>query len=193
MTGKLVPGNIPVMVRAARIAAERLGYTSSCTDEVGQLLQVLASQFPGELIGEIGGGCGVSTAWMASGLAADTRLVSIDNDPDVVEATRSQFGDHASIEILQGDWRSMLDRGPFAMLFVDVSEAKSTFVDDVIDALKIGGLAVLDDLTPYEHWPEEWKGKPDPVRQKWLEHPRLYGVEILVTPLTAAILATRRR
>lgn len=193
MTGKLVPGNIPVMVRAAHIAAERLGYAGSCTDEVGQLLQVLACQFPGEVVGEIGGGCGVGTAWMASGLIGDSRLISIDNDQAAVEATRTQFGDHASIEILHGDWRTILDRGPFAMLFVDVGEAKRNYVDDVIDALRPGGLAVLDDLTPYEHWPEEWKGKPDPVRQKWLENTRLHGVEILVTPYSSAILATRRR
>lgn len=193
MTGQLVPGNIPIMVRAARIAAQRLGFASSCTDEVGQLLQVLASQFPGETIGEIGSGCGVGTAWMASGLPAESRLVTIDSDPEAVAAARTQFGDHGSVEVLEGDWHDILGRGPFAMLFVDVKDAKNRGIEEIIEALRPGGLAVLDDLTPFEHWPDEWKGRPDPLREIWLEHARLLSVEIMVTATSAVILATRRR
>jgi hypothetical protein len=48
-----------------------------------------------------------------------------------------------------------------------------------------GGLLVKDDLTP---------GRPipgDPVREFLLQDPRLAGAEILTTPTTAAIVATR--
>lgn len=193
MTGQLVPGNIPIMVRAAHIAAERLGFENSCTDEVGQLLQVLASQFQGETIGEAGAGCGVGSAWIASGLSSDSRLITIDNNPEAVAATRTQFLDHSSIDVLEGDWRELLNLGPFAMLFVDVNEAKNRYVNEIVDAMRIGGLIVLDDLTPYEHWPEEWKGKTDPLREQWLENPRLLAVEIMVTATSSVILATRRR
>jgi predicted O-methyltransferase YrrM len=193
MTGRLTPGKIPIMVRAAHIAAQRLGFDSSCSDEVGHLLQVLASQFRGETIGEIGAGCGVGSAWIASGLSPDSRLITIDHDPAAVEAARTQFGDHGSVAVLEGDWRTILDHEPFAMLFVDVRDAKTRGMNDVIEALRPGGLAVLDDLTPYDHWPEDWKGKPDPLRVAWLEHPRLLSVEIMVTANSAVILATRRR
>lgn len=192
MTGQL-PDNVPVMVHAAHVAAERLGFTRSTIDEVGQLLELLVSQFPDEVIGEIGGGCGVGSAWMASGLQKGSRLVTIDNDPELVESVRSRFGDHSQVEILLGDWRLILDRGPFAMLFVDVAEAKEEQVDAVIDALRPGGLAVIDDLTPHDHWPQEQHGVPDVVRDRWLHHPRLRAVELLVTPTSAVILATRRR
>lgn len=193
MTGKLHPGDIPLTVRAARIAAERLGFTSSCTDEVGRLLQVLASMFPEGSIGEIGSGCGAGTAWIVSGLAPGAQLVTIDNNPDAVEAVQHQFGDHSSVEVLEGGWQFILQHGPFSMLFVDVSEAKDAGAEDVIDALAIGGLAIIDDLTPVEFWPDEWKDKPDPVRERWLENPRLRSVEILVTPRSAVVLATRWR
>jgi hypothetical protein len=46
-------------------------------------------------------------------------------------------------------------------------------------------------MTPEALWPEEWRGKPDPVRDFWLADPRLRAVEILTTPRTAAILATK--
>lgn len=192
MTGEL-PGNIPVMVRAAHVAADRLGFEHSCSDAVGHLLQVLAGQFPGETIGEIGGGCGVGTAWLAAGLPSDSHLITIDSNDAAVASVRSQFNDHARVEILLGDWQALLQHGPFAMLFVDVSEAKNNFADDVIDALRPGGLVVIDDLTPVDDWPEQWAGKPDTLRQTWLDHPRMRAVEVMVTPTSAVILATRRR
>lgn len=193
MTGRLQPGDIPVMVRAARIAAERHRYLNACTDEVGRLLQVLAGQHPNERIGEIGAGYGVGTAWIASGLATGTRLLTIDNNPDAVEAIRRQFGDHGLIEVFEGDWQFILQHGPFNMLYINVDEAKDAGAEDVIDALAIGGLAVINDLTPYEYQPEATRDTPDPVRERWLENPRLRGVEILVTPKSAVILATRWR
>jgi predicted O-methyltransferase YrrM len=192
VTGEL-PGNIPLMVRAARVAAERLGYQNACDDATGMLLHVLASQFTGETIGEIGGGCGVGTAWIASGLTADTRLFTIDNNEAAVASARSQFNDHSQVEILLGDWPAILVQEPFAMLFVDVDAARNDAVDDIVDALRPGGLAVIRDLTPLDRWPEEWRGRPDRLHHNWLEHPRLRSVEVMVTPDSSVILATRRR
>lgn len=189
MTGRLQPGDIPVMVRAARIASERHGFANACSDEVGRLLQVLAGQHPDQTIGEIGAGYGVGTAWIASGLVPGTRLLTIDHNAEAVAAIRQQFGDHGSIEVLEGDWHLILQLAPFNMLFVDVSEAKDAGAEDVIDALAIGGMAVLDDLTPLEYRPEGY----DPVRERWMDNPRLRSVEILVTPQSAVILATRWR
>jgi predicted O-methyltransferase YrrM len=192
VTGEL-SGNIPLMVRAAHVAAERLGIHNSCSDEVGHLLQVLAGQFPGETICEIGGGCGVGTAWLAAGLPADSHLITIDSDEASVASVRSQFNDHGRVESLLGDWRAALQRGPFAMMVVQVSEARHDFADDVIDALRPGGLVVIDDLTPVDHMPAEWPGDPGTLRQTWLDHPRMHAVEIMVSPASSVILATRRR
>lgn len=189
MTGKLQPGDIPVMVRAARIAAERHGFTSACSDEVGRLLQVLAAQHPEKTIGEIGSGFGVGTAWIVSGLAAGARLLAVDHDPQAVEAIRQQFGDHGAVEVIEGDWRVILQHGPFNMLFVDVDEAREHGVQDIVDALAVGGLAIIDDLDPLEA-PRE---QQNPVREQWLENPRLRSVEVLVSPEASVILATRWR
>ena len=60
-----------------------------------------------------------------------------------------------------------------------------------IAALQPGGMIVLDDLTPVEAWPEEWRGTPDPVRDFWLHDPRLASLEIPLTPTLAVILAAR--
>jgi len=60
-----------------------------------------------------------------------------------------------------------------------------------VEALRPGGLIVLDDLTPEEHWPAEWRGKPDTVRERWLHDPRLAATEVRVAPTMAVILAAR--
>ena len=49
----------------------------------------------------------------------------------------------------------------------------------------------MDDFTPEEHFPEEWRGKPDKVRDFWLNHKELRATEIYLTVTSSAILATK--
>jgi len=44
-----------------------------------------------------------------------------------------------------------------------------------------------------EQWPAAWRGQRDPVRDFWLNDPRLIATEIRTTATTAAIVATRVR
>jgi predicted O-methyltransferase YrrM len=189
----------PLLVREAIGFAAANRFESSCTPEVGRLLRTLAGCVRGGNVGEIGSGFGVGTAWLASGLGKGRRLVTVERDAPRWTAVH-YFFNHSrvtallvepSVEALHGDWRAILAHGPFALLFVDVAEAKGEGANEVVAALAPGGLAVLDDLTPEEHWPEDWRGKPDPVREFWLNDTRLHAVEIRLTATTAAILATR--
>lgn len=155
------------------------------------MLRVLAGQFTDGMIGEIGSGCGVGTAWIASGLAGSTSLVTVELDAARAASVRNLFEKVPRVTVLQGDWRQILEYGPFAMLFADVREAKQDKPESLLSALRPGGAILLDDLTPEDRWPAEWIGKPDPVREFWLNDPRLAATEILVSPSNAVILATR--
>ena len=95
------------------------------------------------------------------------------------------------MHVLTGDWRDILLHGPFDLLFVDAAEAKRDEPGTVLAALKPGGTVLLDDLTPEDLWPAEWRGKPDPVRGFWLNDPRLVTTELIVDPRSAVILGTR--
>ena len=55
-----------------------------------------------------------------------------------------------------------------------------------MELVSVGGLPVKDDPTP------GWEG-PDPLREVPFGDPRLVAVEILTTPSTAVVLATRVR
>ncbi len=166
------------------------GFTRSCTLEVGRLLRVLAEQVRGGIIAEIGTGSGVGAAWIVSGLAADTRFISVELDATLAAGSRALFADYPHVEVRTGDWRDILPFAPFALLFADAAAAK----DDggaLYNALAQGGMIVLDDLSPEDQWPPEWRGHIDPIRTYWLNHPGVYATEILTTATTAAILAVR--
>lgn len=181
---------IPPLVQRAMERARALGFESSSTVEVGRLLRLLASQVRQGVVGEIGTGVGVGAAWMASGLASGVSLVTVEVDPGRAAVARDLLGDCPSATVLSGDWRAILPYGPFALLFADGGKAKQHEPDALIAAMRPGGLIVLDDLTPEEHWPPEWRGTIDPVREFWLNDPRLVATELLVTPRSAVILAT---
>jgi predicted O-methyltransferase YrrM len=76
-------------------------------------------------------------------------------------------------------------------VFADAGKAKVVEPQTLINALKLGGLIVLDDLTPEEYCPPEWQGRTDPVREFWLKDSRIAATEIRVTAKNAVILATR--
>ncbi len=182
---------VPPLVEQAATLARRMGFENSCIPEVGRLLAVLAAGVRGGTIGEVGAGCGVGAAWLASGLATDSCFVTVESDDGRAASVATLFRDRPNIRVLHGDWHDILAHGPFDLLFVDASPAKYDEPAVVVELLRTGGLVVLDDLTPEEYWPSEWRDQPDVVRQFWLNDERLSATEMLTTPRTAAILATR--
>jgi predicted O-methyltransferase YrrM len=156
-------------------------------------LRVLAAQVREGVVGEMGTGCGVGAAWLASALAPGVSLVTIELDAARAAAAGEVFAGVPNVRVLHGDWRELLPHGPFALLFADGGKAKQHEPAALVAALRPGGLLVLDDLTPEDRWPAEWRGKPDPVREFWLNDPRLAATELLVSPNMAVIVAARLR
>lgn len=182
----------PDLVLNALTLAQSMGFTHSCSDETGRLLRLLASQFPAGIIAEIGTGCGVGAAWMASALSPSARLVTVERDEMRANATQALFHATPNVTVLLGDWSQLNTLAPFAMLFADGSDAKHNGAPDIVGMMRPGGLIVLDDLTPVEQWPPEWEGWQDPVRDFWLNDERVVATEIRVSPSSSVLLATRR-
>jgi predicted O-methyltransferase YrrM len=186
----ITPGLPDPVSRATRLALS-LGFRNSCTDDVGRLLRVLVAGAGPGTIAEIGTGCGVGAAWMLDGMRRDQRFVSIERDARLHGEVLRLFGGREEADFLLGDWRGVLDRGPLALVFVDVTEAKDEGAEEVVDALAASGMAILDDFRPLERWLEERGVEPDERRERWLKNPRLAAVEILTTPDDVAIIAAR--
>jgi predicted O-methyltransferase YrrM len=168
-----------------------MGFERSCSAEAGRLLQVLAAHVRDGAVGEIGTGCGVGTSWMADALRPDVSLITVELDAERAEAARDLLQPFAHVRVVHGDWHDILCYGPFTLLFADGGRAKELEPETLLSALAKGGFLVLDDLTPEDQWPEEWRGQLDPVRKFWLNDPRVHATEILVSPVAAVIIASK--
>jgi predicted O-methyltransferase YrrM len=182
-------------VAEARAAAARLGFEGSSLDEVGRLLATLTAARPGGRIGEVGTGAGVGAAWIASALAGGAIFVTVELDEARAAAAASLLAGEAGCTALRGDWRAALPpHGPFDLLFFDGAQWKRDPEREAplaVELLAPGGLLVIDDLTPVELWPREWRGQPDRAREWLATNPLLRCVEVRTTAATAAVIAAR--
>jgi predicted O-methyltransferase YrrM len=185
--------NFPLMPEGR--PAGHKGPPSACIPQVGKLLQVLASAKPNGRIGEQGAGAGVGTAWLASGLRGNARLISVEINPSLATAVAGLFTEYPNIEIRTGDWHDAMNPNePYDLLFVDAmsrAELVPSKWDIFVDLANIGGQIVMDDLTPVELWPSDWENTIDAKREFAFANSRVVGVEVRTTSTTSALIVTR--
>lgn len=182
---------IPVLVQRTTELATQHGFEHSCLDEVGQFLRILSGLKSNARLAEIGTGFAVGCAWIASGMDSESTLYSIELDAGRVDLVREIFAGCGNVQFLCGDWKQILTHAPFDLVFVDAKPAKYEEADVLIKAMGPNGVIVLDDFTPVEHWPEEWREKPDVVRDKWLNDERLLCMEIRTSERNSVLIARR--
>lgn len=186
------PPELPDVVSRAFSVSRKAGYVSFCRNETGRLLATLAATRGGTMA-EFGTGCGVGTAWLRSGVRGDqARIVTAELDGQLAKAASRIFADDPQVEVLAADWSTLLDKGPFSLLFLDSGEPTEVGVDAIADLVEPGGIVVLDDFTPCEVWPPIAYGRVDTLREQWLTDERFTAVEVLVASDASAIIATKR-
>jgi predicted O-methyltransferase YrrM len=183
------------LVLSAIALAESLDFGHSCAPEQGRLLSVLARGWNGGRIGETGTGCGVGLAWMLEATDPSTTYVSIELDPTRASASARLYDAHSNVHVQQGDWRGLLDHGPFDLLVLDgggkgKDPSDASPLDPEGGWLAIGGTIVLDDFVPAG---TAGAAAHDAARQHWLNHPLLHATELRLSPTLATIVGTRVR
>ncbi len=185
------PPDLPDVVRRAFDVSRRAGFVSFCRNETGRLLATLAATRSGTLA-EFGTGCGVGTAWLSSGIRDDARIVTAELDAKLADAAAKIFVDDDRVEVLAADWSTLLDKGPFSLLFIDSRDSKDAGPDAIVDLVEPGGVVVLDDFTPCSSWPPVYEGRVDVLREHWLTDERFTTAEIMVAPDASVLIATKR-
>lgn len=118
-------------LRRARVDSPERGLPAiSVRAEEGQFLQMLASAAQATKAVEVGTLGGYSGIWIARGLAAGGRLITIDVNEHHSAVAREHF-EHAGlsdrVELLNGNGLEVLsqitDRGPFDFVFIDADKS----------------------------------------------------------------------
>ena len=185
------PPDLPEVVTRAFAVSRKAGYVSFCRNETGRLLAMLAATRDGTMA-EFGTGCGVGTAWLRSGVRGDARIVTAELDARLATAAAEIFVDDPQVDVLAADWSTLLDQGPFSLLFLDSGQPTEVGVDAIADLVEPGGIVVLDDFTPCEIWPPVAYGRVDTLREQWLTDERFTAVEVMVAPDASVVIATKR-
>ena len=186
------PPDLPAVVERAFEVSRRSGYVSFCRNETGRLLAMLAATRDGTMA-EFGTGCGVGTAWLRSGVRGEkARIVTAELDAKLAKAATEIFAEDPLVEVLAADWSTLLDRGPYSLLFLDSGQPGEVGVDAIADLVEDGGIVVLDDFIPCEQWPPITYGRVDTLREQWLTDERFTAVEVMVAPDASTIIATKR-
>lgn len=184
------PNEIPPLVTRALDLSRQEGFITATRHETGRLLATLAASRDGTLA-ELGTGCGVGSAWIGSGMGAQSRIVTAEVDPQLAEKVQDIYAESPQVEVVPGDWTVLEQYAPFSLLFVDVRDVKHS-VDAVAELMEPGGFVVLDDFTPSSAWPPIFEGRVDVMREQWLTDQRFTAVEVMVAEDSSVLIATRR-
>lgn len=135
----------------------RMGFGMSSEPLVGALLRVLAASKPGGRLLELGTGTGVGTAWLLSGMSADSTLITVDTDSASQAVARRFLGDDDRLRFVNTDGLDYLATQParsFDLVFADAMPGKFEGLNLSLALVKVGGFWVGDDLLPQPNWPE---------------------------------------
>jgi predicted O-methyltransferase YrrM len=177
----LMQVNVPRAVAGAKRRAKDLRFTTSCQDEVGRLLSVLAAavRSSGRIL-EIGTGAGVGLAWIVTGLRGrrDVEVISIEGDRRMA-ASASECEWPESVSLLTGDACEQLpELGTFDLVFADAAPVKYGDLGAMLGLLRPGGVLVVDDLCATPTSTDQDLAQRSALRAALLCHPDLQAVEL---------------
>jgi len=196
---------VPALVERAMATARAVGFPltrqeagtglpSASLPGTGRFLGVLAASCNGGRIAELGTGVGIGAAWLASAMPADCRLVTTEIDAARAAAAASVLGDDPRVQVLTGDWESLLPPlGPFDLIFADAGIRDQEQFGVLVTMLRPGAHIVMDDLTPAAALPPESPHRDhDPKRVLFATDHRLLWTEVVVPGLRDSLLVGAR-
>lgn len=149
--------SLPAAYAAIDEATKASGFTMASDILTCSLLRTLAASKPGGTFLELGTGTGLSTSWILDGMDADSTLVSIDHDANLLAIAGRFLGDDARLKLVTTDgeqWMMGHLAERYDYVFADTWHGKYLLLDEVLAMVKRGGLYIIDDMLPQPNWPE---------------------------------------
>jgi predicted O-methyltransferase YrrM len=151
--GLLVPAE-PAL-EAALKATEEAGLPPiSVAPNQGKLLMLLARAIGARRILEVGTLGGYSTIWLARGLAADGRMVTIEWNPACVKVARANLaraGLGSKVDVREGSGEDVLPglttEAPFDLIFIDADKPNTPlYFEWAVKLARKGSLILVDNV-----------------------------------------------
>ncbi|MBB5802693.1 demethylmenaquinone methyltransferase/2-methoxy-6-polyprenyl-1,4-benzoquinol methylase [Saccharothrix ecbatanensis] len=183
---------VPDLVAKAVDRARELEFGYSCEHPVGPLLATLAAAVPrrGRIL-ELGTGAGVGVAWIVSGLSgrADVTVRTVELDAALAAEVAVDLPEW--VEVITGDGEALLPGlGRFDLIFADAPAGKWSGLELTLDAVRPGGMLIVDDMDLDQYANPDHRASTAAVRTTLTTDPRLVTTELPVG--SGIILATRR-
>jgi len=154
----------PKLYREIQAKSKEIGFTMPSDIYIGTLLKTLIASKPKSRILELGTGVGLSLVWMIDGLDTESKLISVDNDPELIKIANQFFGTDSRVELVCEDgavWIKNYNGEKFDLIFADAWPGKYSEIEEVLDLIKIGGFYVIDDMKTQPNWPDGHQEKVD--------------------------------
>lgn len=148
--------HLPELLPDVEARSQKIGFSMPSDHYVGSLLRTLVSSKPDSRILELGTGTGLSLAWIIDGMDAESRLITIDNDPKLTEIAEGYFGGDKRVEILCEDgakWIDSYEGEGFDLVFADAWPGKYSHIEKVLQLINVGGFYIIDDMSIHPNWP----------------------------------------
>lgn len=136
--------------------SKEIGFTMPSDLYIGTLLKTLITSKPHGRFLELGTGIGLSLSWMLDGMDQQSKLITIDNDAELIAIAEDYFGkvDRVELVLVDGsEWIKQYSGDKFDLIFADAWPGKYSETDEILNLLNIGGFYVIDDMAAQPNWP----------------------------------------
>lgn len=144
--------------------SKEIGFTMPSDLYIGTLLKTLITSKPKANLLELGTGIGLSFSWMIDGMDSESKLTTIDNDPELTKIAQNYFGGNKRVDIKCTDgaeWIKNYKGEKFDLIFADAWPGKYSEIDEILNLLKVNGFYIIDDMSAQSNWPKGHQEKAD--------------------------------
>ena len=183
---------LPERIPEIEIATREAGFNRASDPRTGCLLRFLSATKPSGRILELGTGTGLGTCWILDGMDADSRLDTVDNDPDVIEIARRHLTQDPRVSFHLKDGADFLRQAHdkrYDLIFADAWPGKFWDLEEALDLLRDGGIYVIDDMLPQPNWDQDHPAKADRLIRVFEDRKDLHMTKLNWS--TGIILATK--
>lgn len=156
--------DIPKIHLEIKRKSKEIGFTMPSDLFIGTLLKTLITSKPKSNLLELGTGIGLSLSWMIDGMDSGSKLITVDNDFELIEIAKSYFGTDKKVEIVCADgteWIKNYSGDKFDLIFADAWPGKYSKINEILNLVKIGGFYIIDDMLAQPNWPDNHQEKVD--------------------------------